>query len=476
MKQNKRLLLVKSKEELVQEILDKDDLIEAQLLRIQELENRLNRNSQNSNQPSSTDQYEKQRKPQSNREKTNKKTGGQIGHNGTTLSIVKNPDVIENHDIIQCTSCAHDLSEVQASTYINKQECDIPIVKPVITEHRMALKTCPSCKSLNTAKAPNGLTQAIQYGTNIKALISYLHYEQLVPVQRIKETIGDLYNLEISEGTIVNMHENLDSQLQNSSEQIALTIQESSVINNDESSLRVKGQTYWMHSASTDLATMYYIHKKRGCDAMDAMNILPKHNGIKVHDHWAPYFKYGDLHALCNAHHLRELCGIFENYKQQWAQDMKEHLLLILQTIKQHKIEQKTELSDKLLKQLSDKYDAILLSAVTQIPTLVQLKAKSRGRIKQHPAKNLYDRLLNKKQETLRFMHDFRVPFTNNLAERDIRMIKVKQKISGCFRSAEGANRFCRIRGYISTSRKRNLNIFTSLENAIRGQPSIFSS
>ena len=224
------------------------------------------------------------------------------------------------------------------------------------------------------------------------------------------------------------------------------------------------------------LQISYLIHPKRGTLAMDDMNILPHYMGTMIHDHWKPYFTYDQsLHALCNAHHSRELRAMHENYEQDWAQEMRVLLFQINQMVTEYKNAGQTELPRELLKTFDVNYDSILKAALSQIPEIVTQPGK-RGRIKQHPAKNLLDRLTLKKAETLRFMHDFNVPFTNNQAERDIRMAKVKQKVSGCFRSKEGASRFSRIRGYISTCRKRDINILGALENAARGQPEVFLS
>jgi transposase len=242
----------------------------------------------------------------------------------------------------------------------------------------------------------------------------------------------------------------------------------SPVINCDETSVRINGKTRWCHVASNHTNTAYFCHNKRGTDAMNEMGILPKYKGVAVHDNWKPYFTYKDMsHSLCNAHHIRELRGINENYDQSWAKEMRKHLLDINSVVNAHKQEGKDCLPEEKIKRHSERYDAILNSATTQIPALkpAEIIPKKRGRSKQHPAKNLHDRLTNQKNETLRFMYNFRVPFTNNQAEQDVRMTKVKLKVSGCFRSQEGADRFCRIRGYISTSRKRGLNILQSIEN-----------
>lgn len=460
-------------------LLERDAIIDHLNKRINQLEERLKRNSQNSNQPPSTDQYERKSKPKSERQKSGKKPGGQPGHRGFTMQPTQNPDTVINYGVSQCELCKHDLSDVQVTEYLSRQECDIPPVMPRIIEHRMASKICPKCKFINKAKGPEYLKQPIQYGPRVSAFATYLHYDQLLPLQRIQRLFSDLFSLPLSEGTLVNIHEKFCTQLRDSEAKIRENLLTSCVNNCDETSMYINGKTQWLHVVSNDTNTSYFIHKKRGSEAMDAMNILPQYNGVIVHDHWKPYFIYNNMkHSLCNAHHIRELRGIHEIYDQPWAQEMRQLLLDINRTVDKYKDAGKSKLPTKILTHLSEKYDAILNSAQSQIPSVKILSngSKKRGRIKQHPAKNLFDRLTKQKQETLRFMYDFNVPFTNNQAERDVRMAKLKQKVSGCFRSQEGAGRFCRIRGYISTSRKRGINILQSLENAIRGQPKLLIS
>jgi transposase len=278
---------------------------------------------------------------------------------------------------------------------------------------------------------------------------------------------------------LVKKHGQLYEQLSQSESIVWVNLIASPVINCDETGVRIKGKNRWGHVISNGANTAYFCHGKRGVDAMNEMGILPNYKGVAVHDHWKPYFTYKDMrHSLCNAHHIRELRGINENYEQPWAKEMRQHLLDINAMVNEYKNAGKSYLPSKEIKKLSEQYDAILNVGLTQIPVInpTSTKTKKRGRIKQHPAKNLHDRLTNQKMETLRFMYDFRVPFTNNQAEQDIRMAKVKLKISGCFRSQEGAERFCRIRGYISTSRKRGLNVLRSIEIAIRGHPELFQN
>lgn len=451
---------------LEKETNEKDILINQQKELIEKQENQLNRNSQNSSKPPSTDGFVKIVKPKSERVKSGKLTGGQLGHIGITLKQNENPDIIEFHEIDQCVSCSHDLSAIEA-TYSIRQEIDIPKVKPIITEHKIASKACPHCKKISTAKVPDNLTQSAQYGPRIKALVSYLHHDQLVPLLRVKDICSDLFDLQISEGSIVNMHQELFENLAENETVTKEQLLQSHSVHFDETGFSVNGILYWLHSASTDKGTLYFIHTNRGSKAINSFDILTNFEGIAIHDHWKPYFLYTNAsHALCNAHHIRELRGMFENYDQPWAKKMLEFLITVNKIVNDHKNAGKSTLSEKLISKLEKKYDAILNDGLLQIPQ-IESHGK-RGRQKQHPVKNLHNRFVNFKTESLRFMKDFQVSFTNNQAERDIRMTKVKQKISGGFRSIEGANRFCRIRGFISTSKKHNVNVFQAMESIMR--------
>lgn len=456
------------------QVMDKQDLIDIILNQdeeIRKLKEQLNRNSGNSSKPPSSDGYKKIRKPKSERVKGEKKSGGQPEHEGSTLTLVENPDVVEKYDVTECEECKEDLSEVEAEIVV-RQEIDIPAIKPKVTEHHVASKVCPRCKKINKA-GPKMLTQSAQYGPRVKALATYLHYEQLIPLQRTQGIFSDLFDLSISEGTLVNAHNEVSEQLKQPEIDIKTYLMNSPTNNFDETSLVVKNETQWLHSVSNSMATSYLIHKKRGKEAMDAMGILPNYTGIAQHDHWKAYFNYiASQHALCNAHHVRELRGIFENHQHKWAEAMLLLLYKINDTVNNCKKAGLTKLSEEQITEFSDSYDAILVSAKNEVPLpSTPLNEKKRGRAKQHPAKNLLDRLINFKKETLLFMYDFRVAFSNNQAERDIRMMKLRQKISGCFRTEQGAQRFCRIRGYISTARKQNINILSALEYSARGQP-----
>lgn len=444
--------------------------------KIAELERRLKKDSSNSNNPPSTDRFVRKPKPKSERGKSGKKTGGQPGHQGITLYPTDHPDEIKYYNVEQCQSCNHDLSAIESIDFTARQECDIPPIKPIITEHRMVSKKCPKCKKVNVAEGPNELTQPIQYGPRISAVAAYLHYYQLLPIKRSQELFVDLFFLPMSQGTLINMYEAVYAQLEVSDNQIRNILLKSPSLNCDETSMYINGKIQWLHVASNEDATSYFIHQKRGTLAINAMNLLPHYTGTMVHDYWTPYFTYEQgSHALCNAHHLRELRAMHENHEQSWAQKMRLLLLQANKAVIECKDAGQLELPRDLLRVFDANYDAIIKTAQSQIPD-IKIKSGKRGKTKQHPAKNLLDRLTLKKAETLRFMHDFNVPFTNNQAERDIRMAKVKQKVSGCFRSEEGASRYSRLRSYMSTSQKRGINVLVALENAARGQPEVFLS
>lgn len=449
--------------ELRKEIADlKRQLVEKDLI-IADLQNRLNKNSQNSSKPPSTDFF---RKPKSERSKNGKRAGGQQGHEGSTLKQVANPDVIQKHEITECKSCQHDLSNVKA-TYEKRQIIDTPSTQAIITEHQFASKKCPGCKEISAVKIPANLTQAIQYGPKITSLASYFHYDQFIPYDRISEMFSDLFSVSISKGTLVSMHSTMFEALEKYESVSCAELLKSPAAHFDETGFAIKGDLNWFHVASTSTQTLYFPHPKRGMDAIEAFNVLSQFSGIAHHDHWKSYFKIKNVsHALCNAHHLRELKSMVENYGQQWAHKMYDHLKLMNKHVITAKEAGKLALSTKLIIQLEQKYDAILQEAKFELPVIAT--SGNRGRQKQHPAKNLHDRLTEYKPETLRFMHDFAASFTNNQAERDIRMVKVKQKISGGFRSMEGAIRFCRIRGQISTFKKQQKNVYLSFATAVQ--------
>lgn len=441
--------------------------------RIQELEARLNQNSRNSSKPPSSDTFTR---PQSQRKKGEKPPGGQKGHKGKTLGWVENPDQIDIHTVSVCKDCGASLAEVKPLLVERRQVHDIPPMKIIVMEHRAEHKRCPHCGCYHRGEFPLDAQYPVQYGWNLKALMVYLCIYQLLPYERICETFSDLFGRSISKATLLKAVSDCCLNLTEVEERVRELLVGAKVLNVDETGMRVIGIRQWLHVASTDLLTLYAHHRKRGAPAMDAMQILPRFEGIMVHDFWAPYFRYPSQHALCNAHILRELRGISENQGQKWSDQLHDLISEIKDAVDTARnsscILNQTQRTD-----FEARYSRILDTGKVENPisSLTGTVAK-RGRKKQSKAKNLLDRCQKYQTEILSFMDDFAIPFTNNQAERDIRMMKLQQKISGTFRSEGGAVNFCCVRGYISTVKKHGFPVLTSLVGAFEGTPFIPSA
>jgi len=449
------------------------EIIVALVNHINRLEGRLSKHSGNSSKPPSSDGLKKPPSPQSLRTPSGKKPGGQESHPGKTLEMVEEPDEIVQHKTSgSCRGCNHSLEDAQSSL-MRRQVFDLPPVVPVITEHQVEVKICPGCGMENRGEYPDGISGVTNYGPRLESLALYLLNQQLLPYERASQLFSDLFSIPLSSGTLATMNERAFQNLGAVSETIATGISDSSIAHFDESGVRVSGKLHWLHSASTQTLTHYAVHAKRGKEAMNSIGILPDFHGRAIHDHWFSYFDYTDMaHGLCNAHHLRELIFMAEEEKEKWAVDMKALLLEIHDAVEESKKQGKMELGRQMQNAFQKEYRQTLQHGFRYHRGLPALTPTGgRGRRAQRPGKNLLDRLKVRENETLAFMFDFSVPFTNNQAEQDIRMIKLKQKISGCFRSFHGAEIFCRIRSYISTARKQGWNIMESLELAVRGLP-----
>ena len=437
--------------------------------RVKELEDRLNKNSQNSSKPPSSDEFIK---PKSQRKKSGKKSGGQKGHRGNTLEMSDAPDVEVTHRVENCQGCGYSLEKVPPKKVERRQEYDIPAPEMTITEHQGEHKDCPVCNLENKAVFPAGVELPVQYGNNLKSLLVYLNQYQLLPYKRTVELIEDIYGHRLSEGTLFNANQAVYEVLAPVEEAAIEQLLASPVNNIDETGLRVEGKRQWLHTISNENVTFYAHHPKRGFDAIEEIGILPRYEGVIVHDFWKPYFKLACNHGLCNAHHLRELTGIHELTEQQWPQELRELLLEIKKTVEQRKASA-VALTAKEIRSFEHRYELIIEKGYLENPPPPEPEKKKRGRKKQNKARNLLDRLKEHRREALAFMYDFEVPFDNNLAERSIRMVKVKQKISGVFRSDEGAKMFCRIRGYISMVKKNSSPVLEAIKNALDGKPLI---
>lgn len=457
------------KEQLIDIILELREVIQKQEARIQALEDQIAKNSRNSGKPPSSDGLKK--KPRSLREKGKRSSGGQKGHKGKTLEMVSEPDRVVHHVLNVCPHCQTDVRDVSVERVEKRQVFDVPAVRIEVTEHQGEVKICPCCVHRIKADFPEDVGRAVQYGNRIRAQATYLTMYQLLPLKRTCELFGDFYGHAPSEALILNAIEQVNEQIQPSVDAIFRHLVQAPVLHNDETGMRVKGKLQWLHVSSTEQLTYYAVHPKRGQKAMRAIGILPLFKGTSLHDGWASYFQFDACsHALCNAHHLRELRFIEEQYQQSWAREMAQ----LLRDAKQEVADcVHHELTPTQIRDYHQRYEKLLQQGFEANPQPETPLPKKRGRKKQTPPKNLLDRLQKYQHETLAFLSNFRIPFDNNLAERDVRMMKVKQKISGTFRTQRGAEIFCDIRSYISTVRKQGQPVIDALYQALLGQPFI---
>ena len=439
--------------------------------RVLSLESQVNKNSNNSSKPPSSDGFKK--KTKSLRTKSGKKPGGQNGHESSTLELSDNPDQIEIHSVSNCDICGESLPDEMLENYIIRQVVDIPEikVKPKVTEHRAEVKICPKCRRKNTGKFPDGITNTVQYGEIIKSVGVYLAQYQLIPYKRCSELIYDLFSISLSEGTMVNFNNSCHEKLEPIETNIKNSITNHlGAVHFDETGIYIDKKRQWLHVASNDKYTYYEANEKRGKIATEKINILPNFRGTAVHDCFKTYHSYTDCkHALCNAHILRELNAITELEQQLWAEPMKKLLIEIKKEVDLNWNTANALTSDKI-EAFEKRYTKLLKDGFDE-DYIANSELYDEKKVKRSTSLNLLNRLSAYKEQILTFMYDFNIPFDNNLAERDLRMTKVKQKISGTFRSLEGANSFTRIRGYVSTVRKNGLNTLDCIRSIFTSNP-----
>jgi transposase len=458
----KALAIIEDLGRVIGQLQERIDALEAENKRLRD---HLHLDSHNSSLPPSSDQGRHQKATRSLRQPSSRKPGGQDGHPGATLIQRETPDHVVAHPVSVCAGCGQDLAAVPVTAVEKRQVFELPAVKFEVTEHQADIKICPQCAQETRGEFPLDVRQPVQYGPRVKGFLVYLHHEQLVPYERTTALVADLLGQPVSQGTLLTVNHTCYEQLASTETAIKHDIQQAAVAHFDETGLYEAGKRIWLHSASTPTGTYYFAHEKRGQDAMQAAGILPQFHGIAVHDHWESYQAFDQCaHAFCNAHHLRELQRAIDQDEAAWADEMKTLLLHIKEHVDAAKVAGQRALAADQIAAFQHRYRDIVDRALRPYlgePT--STAPPKRGRTKQSKTKNLLDRLDRYQRETLRFLTDFRVPFDNNLAERDIRMTKVKQKISGTFRSSEGTRYFCRIRGFISTLKKQGRNILEGL-------------
>lgn len=438
--------------------------------RLEALEGGQKKTSRNSHKPPSGDGFGKRTK--SLRVTSERPSGGQAGHPGHTLEWSETVDGVETHDISTCCHCGVSLSEVPVEQWFGRQVFDLPTLELRVTEHQVAVKCCHECGQQNQGRFPVEASNVVQYGPRLKGLMVYLMEAQLLPSARTCEVLRDLFGVHVSEGTLYNSRRQCFDHLASVEPTIQAALLNSSLVHFDETGMRVQGQLWWLHVACTDGLTYYFVHHRRGRAAMDEMAILPQFSGKAIHDGWQSYAGYECEHFLCNAHHLRELQFVLDHYGQWWAYHLSLLLVTILHQVNAAKAQGQTALPIEQLTAFKARYSEILELglAANPPPTPSPESPKKRGRPKRSPPLNLLMRLQSQQTSVLGFMVDFEVPFDNNQAERDLRMMKLKQKISGCFRSEAGAQMFCRIRGYLSTLRKQEQNVLGALVELFSGR------
>ena len=429
-----------------------------------DLQARLHLNSTNSSRPPATDGLAKPA-PKSLREKTGRKPGGQPGHPGHTLLPVKHPDTVQAHRLGRCPcgQCAGvALHDQPVLAYERRQVFDLPPLRLTVTEHRAEIKQCPRSGLTVTAAFPAAVSAPVQYGPHFRGLTLYLFNQQFLPFDRLRQTCLDLFGQPLSLSTLTQTNEQAYQTLASVEPVIVRGLIQAQVVHVDESGLRVAGRLHWLHVASTADLTFYGVHGNRGTAAMDALGVLPHCHHWLAHDHWKAYYKYDALHALCNQHLLRELKFLAEECHEAWAAELSRFLLDW-----KHDPLTKQGLDETQFQAAHAHYQRILRQGRRDHPR----RQPGQGRTQQGKATNMLDRLEDYDLYVLAFLIDPTVPFTNNQAEQDIRMMKVKQKISGGFRTLRGAQIFARIRGYLSTCRKQGRNLWAACYQVVIGRP-----
>jgi len=474
---NQNTELVNTVAELNQTVSDMSQTIDELNQTIKELKEQLNKNSKNSSKPPSSDGLNKPpvKKDRSLRQNSGKKQGAQEGHVGTNLSVIVEPDFIKPHMHSDCDCCPYrDSCLDKACIKETRHEIDAEVVVNITAHQLVVVNNCPLHNCEKSGSFPDAIKATVQYGKNLQAMVVAFNTVGAVSINRTHEILSSVFNIPLSTGTIKNMVTRCADVLKPTYERIHDIMVTLDLVHCDETGTRVDGKTWWVHDVSDVAYTYLSIHQKRGHIGMDDIGILPNFRGITVHDCWASYWKYKDVqHSICCAHLLRELNGIIENHpEQKWAPRFKELLLAMKKVRDKALLSGKDSLSYYHLHKFEKAYEDIIKTAYEENP-LSEETTKKRGRKKKSKVLNLISRLDNYKASVCLFIKNLCVPFDNNQAERDLRMIKVKTKVSGCFRSEEGAREYLTIMSYIGTAHKHGINAFTAIKKALNGNADI---
>ena len=438
--------------------------------RLQRVEGQLAKDSHNSSKPPSSDGP--RRKARSQRQRSEKPTGGQPGHPGHSLMQVASPDEVVCHRPLVCTHCQQPLEGVAGQIKERRQVQDLPQVRLVVREHQVEEVCCPACQQLSRGSFPAEVEAPVQYGPNLRAFAVYLHEYQLVPLGRVSELLADLYACQISEGTLLTWCEVAAERLAPTVAQIADWVSAGRFQHADETGVHIVGKLHWVHVNGTRFLTHLAWHAKRGRQALEDIGIWPRFRGRAMRDRWASYDHYRCAQSICGAHVVRDCVYVGEQEQQAWATEMADLLVSMAQAADEWRRRGAPAVpADERDAWVAQYFDLLASGFAAQPLPSAEDVPKRRGRRKQSAAKNLLDELLRRADQVLAFLDDLRVPFTNNQAERDLRMVKVQQKIAGTFRSEDGATAFCRIRSYLSTMRKQGHPMLVALAAVFAGQP-----
>jgi len=456
-----------SYEDLAAENAELRAMVETLRVQVAELTVRLGQDSQNSSRPPSSDSPFTKPAPRSLRGRSGRKPGGQPGHPGSTLALVADPNERLRHEPGPCSGCGADLADAPEMGVERRQVFDLPPMAVRVTEHQLIARRC-SCGAVTCGAAPEGVTAPVQYGPRVTAIILYLYVGQFLSKKRTAQALAELFGTPVSEGTVARMTTRAADDLDEFCDVVRDRIADAEVAGFDETGLRVAGSLHWVHCARTDRYTLITCHPKRGRKGIDDAGVLGRFRGVAVHDAWAPYDTYpGTGHQLCCAHALRELAGVADTAPPGadwcWAGQAADALTALQRLVAETQARG------------ADTVDAHALNAQVQLYRsaaqigITQTAARSDPVMKKHHA--LARRLLDRQDDYLRFTTDRRIPADNNGSERDIRMIKLRQKVSGCLRSLTGAKQFCTIRSYLSTAAKHGRHMFDTLVMLTEGQP-----